>query len=322
MTTTFSFYLPFPLFGLPDDKMEATGQSTWVVGPPPEQRALATKLNMTLVRHENSVIMEKLGWKRQGSGTSTYTGDTKGMFAITEVEMAVEGLPESSMTNHHAVIYSVLAAINSFIEQHTAETITLWTPRATPQDIIGLNYVFEGEDGKRREGGLLSFGNMQPVVEALQPLHEGSPSLYSVIAGGSDTLWGRSMLDGLREFLAVRPTRACGLVAIGFELFLNSVLRGHPDLGSSTLGKKGQELVGPLIGGGLNSKRAHGEIADSWMLVLAGRNALLHREEAEFTWSPVDRAKESHNVASLGGAGVYITEAARLIQHVRQRVAE
>ena len=135
MQTTYNFVLPFPILGLPDDGLETTGPSNWWDNG--VLKTLDTRLHLRLNHHDTPRVMELLGWKAHGSGKSTYGGDTKGMFAVTEVEMAVEGIAVHPMAEPVQQVMHIVSAINTFIEQFTTQNGTLWTPRATPQDIIG-----------------------------------------------------------------------------------------------------------------------------------------------------------------------------------------
>ena len=186
-----------------------------------------------------------------------------------------------------------------------------------------MSFSATASDGSASyEGALLAFGNMAPVIEPLSSLLGGpASSAYHLVRDRHTQLWAATFLDAIKEFVAARSVRGATLSALAFELFLNAELETlGVEATRATLATKGQDLLGPHIGAGLNSRREHGDFADSWCLVLQGRNTLLHRQDAKIEWRTSRGEERTANMTDHGEAGRFIVDALRLAEYVRGRL--
>lgn len=329
--TELIFHLPFPLHGL-SPRHENSRSFPWAVVAPDGavvREALSTSVVIEHVQPVASPLMAAAGWQehRTGEGaTVTYSGDAHGGFSLTRwrVSIATRSLARLGFGGDPGIFFDLACLVNSFIDVHTAYTLTLWTPRATPRDIVDLRHTVRLPDGSERSGMMMSFANDEPIRAALLPLMGGPSPLVGEVQRRYDTPWGATILDGLRELMALRTVRAATLVALGFELFVNAVLLRcgkAAEAEKATLAKKGQELIAPLIGGALNDG-VHGVHAEAWLRVLHGRNALMHRQQHAFTWKTLRQCDARTDVAQLDQCVEFIEAALVLIRYMEARSAQ
>ncbi len=327
--TTLTFHLPFPLHGCPNRVCSGTVVADWPIRDESgvvHAVALKGSFTFAVVQHEGSPWLAAAGWQEHGVGSGaqvTYGGEAHGALSLTRVTAVLPAVIElNPLADAPWVFFKLAQLVNGFIDLHCTQTMTLWTPRATPRDIIDLRISRGGSAGG--SGAMLSFDNAKPLTDALAPILQGSTPLYADLAQNYTRPWASTMLDAVREYLAVRQVRAATLAALGFELYLNDALNscGKSEAAiDATLNKKGTALLGPLVGGALNSERDHGAaVASDWALVLHGRNALLHRQESAFQWqaNTVIRRAEVH---TLAGSANFLRAALALQRHVRSRLA-
>ena len=324
--STLRVQLPFPLLGLPEEGDTQELVLNWPIEVAPgrcETRATSTTLAFRLLPHEQAPLMAAAGWQQHGSGKAVYSGDTHGSFALTEVEVSIAGIVPNPMSWQQGLIHLLVGLLNSYIDFHAAHRLQFWTPRLTPRDLVSVSFSATADaESALYEGSLLTFGNMGPLVEPITSLFGGTAkSAYALVRDRHTQLWAATFLDAIKEFLAARSVRGATLSALAFELFLNAELDTlGVEATRATLSTKGQDLLGPHIGAGLNSLTEHGAFADVWCLVLQGRNTLLHRQEAEFEWRTSRGQERKSDMADHVQAGGFIVDALRLAEYVRGRL--